>query len=95
MYSLKYFLNFMYAYIYTYIFTKFLLKFAHFLQHYLHFNSMIRKIYPKCFDFTLVSQEDINNKINKINGIYRESLNIKLAFEVYNNLCQINLGTLI
>ena len=81
-------------YIYTYIFTKFLLKFAHFLQHYSHFNSMIRKIYPKGFDFTLVSQEDINNKINKINGIYRESLNFKLAFEVYNNLCQINLGTL-
>jgi IS30 family transposase len=55
---------------------------------------MIRKIYPKGFDFTLVSQEDINNKINKINGIYRESLNFKSAFEVYNNLCQINLGTL-
>ena len=59
-----------------------------------HFNSMIRKIYPKGFDFTLVSQEDIYNKINKINGIYRESLNFKTAFEVYNNLCQINLGTL-
>jgi IS30 family transposase len=52
---------------------------------------MIRKIYPKGFDFTLVSQAEINNKIN---GIYRESLNFKSAFDVYNNLCQINLGTL-
>jgi hypothetical protein len=33
-------------------------------------------------------------KINKINKIYRESLNFKSAFEVYNNLCQINLDTL-
>ena len=52
---------------------------------------MIRKIYLKDFDFTLVSQENINNKINEL---HHESLNFKSAFKVCNNLCQINLGTL-
>ena len=44
------------------------------------------------FNFTFVSQKNINNKIDKINGIYCESLNFKSAFKVYNDLCQINFG---
>ena len=59
-----------------------------------NFNWLIRKIYPKGFDFSTVSQYEIDNEIKKINGIYRESLMFKSANENYNELCQISLCTL-
>ena len=59
-----------------------------------HFKGLIRTTYPKGFDFSTVSQYEIDNEIKKINGIYRESLMFKSANENYNELCQISLCTL-
>ena len=55
-----------------------------------NFNSLIRKIYPKGFDFSVITQDEINKQIDKINGIYRETLEFKTATESYNDLCLIN-----
>ena len=54
------------------------------------FNGLIRKIYPKGFDFSTISQDEIDNEIKKINEIYRETLRFHSAKERYNELSLIN-----
>ncbi len=36
-----------------------------------NFNGLIRKIYPKGFDFSTVSQDEIDNEIKKIIGHFK------------------------
>ena len=55
-----------------------------------NFNGLIRKIYPKGFDFSTISQDEIDNEIKKINEIYRETLGFHSAKERYNELSLIN-----
>ncbi|MBQ2349434.1 MAG: IS30 family transposase [Mycoplasma sp.] len=55
-----------------------------------NFNGLIRKIYPKGFDFSTISQDEIDNEIKKINEIYRETLRFHSAKERYNELSLIN-----
>ena len=51
---------------------------------------LIRKIYPKGFDFSTISQDVIDNEIKKINEIYRETLGFHSVKERYNELNLIN-----
>ena len=51
---------------------------------------LIRKIYPKSFDFSTISQDVIDNEIKKINEIYRETLGFHSVKERYNELSLIN-----
>ena len=55
-----------------------------------NFNGLIRKIYPKGFDFSAISQDEIDNEIKKNNEIYRETLGFHSAKERYNELSLIN-----
>ena len=55
-----------------------------------NFNWLIRKIYPKGFDFSTISQDEIDNEIKKINEIYRETLRFHSAKERYNESSLIN-----
>ena len=50
----------------------------------------IRTVYPKGFDFSTISQNEIDNQIKKINGIYWEILGFYSAKEKYNELALIN-----
>ena len=53
-------------------------------------NTINRSNVAKKVGFLTISQDEIDNQIKKINGIYRESLMFKCANENYNELCQIN-----
>ena len=55
-----------------------------------NFNGLIRKDYSKDFDFSTISQDEIDNEIKKINEIYRETLRYYSAKERYNELSLIN-----
>ena len=55
-----------------------------------NFNGLIRKDYSKDFDFSTISQDEIDNEIKKINEIYRETLGYHSAKERYNELSLIN-----
>ncbi|WNM17540.1 IS30 family transposase [Mesomycoplasma ovipneumoniae] len=44
-----------------------------------HANGLIRRFYPKGFDFNLISDDDLQNTISKINSMPREIFNWKSA----------------
>ncbi len=50
-----------------------------------HANGLIRRFYPKGFDFNLISDDDLQNTISKINSMPREIFNWKSALEVFND----------
>ncbi len=50
-----------------------------------HANGLIRRFYPKGFDFNLISDDDLQKTISQINSMPREIFNWKSALEVFND----------